>query len=114
MIGIEKQLMHTEFLQREYAVKHAPHEKEMAFNNSIVSGDIERVGILMTPLVSIGYGVISAAPAPTDRYLLSIDSGANYSCRLLIWVWSDGSWPLRNLILVYFICTAIPALKSNQ
>jgi len=113
VIGIEKQLMHTEFLQREYAVKHAPYKKEMAFNNSIVSGDMERVGILMTPLVSIGYGVISAAPAPTDRYLLFIDSGANYSCRLPVWVWSDGIWPLRNLILVYFVCTAIPALKSN-
>ena len=60
--------MHTEFLQREYAVKHAPYEKEMAFYNSIAAGDIDKVRSLMTPLASSGYGVISEDGLRNIRY----------------------------------------------
>lgn len=54
-----KSLYEHLFLQREENFEHASFDREVAFYESICTGDIERVKLLATPLCSSGYGVLS-------------------------------------------------------
>lgn len=51
---------------------HDPLEKEIAFYESVCSGDIELVKMLATPLGSEGYGTLSKDPLRNIRYHLII------------------------------------------
>lgn len=54
------------------AILHAPFEKEIAFYESICSGDLELVKMLKTPLCSEGYGTLSKNRLRNLRYHLII------------------------------------------
>lgn len=51
---------------------HAPFEKEIAFYESVCSGDLELVKMLATPLCSEGYGKLSSDPLRNLRYHLIV------------------------------------------
>ncbi len=55
----EKNLSAHLVSQRESLFVHASFDREMAFYESICSGDIETVKMLATPLCSEGYGLLS-------------------------------------------------------
>ncbi len=52
----EKELTYKAFMNREYAFKHSPFEKEFEFYDCVKNGDTERVKKLMTPLGAGGAG----------------------------------------------------------
>lgn len=64
----EKELTYKAFLNREYALRHSPFEKEFEFYDCVKSGDTEGVKRLMTPLGSSGTGVLSEDPMRNLRY----------------------------------------------
>lgn len=55
----EKEFAYRSFMNREYAFKHSPYEKEFEFYDCVKSGDAERVKKLMTPLGAGGSGKLS-------------------------------------------------------
>lgn len=54
--------------RREEQFEHASFDREIAFYDSICSGDIETVRMLATPLCSEGYGILSKDPLRNIRY----------------------------------------------
>lgn len=55
----EKEFTYKAFMNREYAFKHSPFEKEFEFYDCVKNGDTERVKKLMTPLGAGGSGKLS-------------------------------------------------------
>lgn len=55
----QKRLFELLFNQREENFQHASFDREIAFYESICTGDIEKVKFLSTPLCSGGYGKLS-------------------------------------------------------
>lgn len=64
----EKELTHKAFMNREYAFKHSPYEKEFEFYDYVKKGDAERVKRLMTPLGADGTGTLSEDPLRNLKY----------------------------------------------
>ena len=64
----EKELTYKAFMNREYAFKHSPFEKEFEFYDCVKSGDTEGVERLMTPLAGEGSGTLSENPLRNLRY----------------------------------------------
>ncbi|MDO5558935.1 MAG: AraC family transcriptional regulator [Oscillospiraceae bacterium] len=58
--------------QRENEFQHTPIDHEVAFYESICSGDIDAVKSLATPLCSKGYGVLSKNPLQNLKYHFTI------------------------------------------
>ncbi len=58
-MDIEKKLAYVSFLNREYQVSHLAYEREMAFFQSIQTGDMEAVNRLFKPLDSQKMGILS-------------------------------------------------------
>lgn len=58
--------------QREETFAHAPFDREVAFYQSICSGNLETVKMLSTPLCSQGYGVLSKDPLRNLKYHLVV------------------------------------------
>ncbi|WP_044974540.1 AraC family transcriptional regulator [Ruminococcus sp. HUN007] len=56
------------FTQREENFEHASFDREIAFYESICTGDIEKVKLLATPLCSGGYGNLSKDPLRNLKY----------------------------------------------
>lgn len=56
------------FTQREENFQHASFDREVAFYESICTGDIEKVNLLATPLCSNGYGRLSNDPLRNLKY----------------------------------------------
>ncbi len=63
-----KALTYKAFMNREYAFKHSPFEREFEFYDCVKSGDIESVKKLMTPLGGSGSGVLSEDPLRNLKY----------------------------------------------
>lgn len=72
MAQSEKELTYKSFMNREYAFKHSPFEKEFEFYDCVKSGDTERVKQLMTPLGSGGTGTLSEDPIQNLKYHFTI------------------------------------------
>ena len=72
--GIESDKSFCEHLisQREINFKHAPFDKELAFYESVCSGNIELVKMLASPLCGEGYGVLSKDPLRNLKYHLVV------------------------------------------
>lgn len=64
----EKELTYKSFLNREYAFKHSPFEKEFEFYDCVKKGDTEGVKRLMTPLGGNGSGILSDDPLRNLKY----------------------------------------------
>ncbi len=64
----KKSLFEYMYNQREENFEHASFEKEVAFYESICTGDIEKVKLLATPLCSGGYGILSNDPLRNLKY----------------------------------------------
>ncbi|MBO4867110.1 MAG: AraC family transcriptional regulator [Ruminococcus sp.] len=71
-VGINKELSHREFIQRETGETHSPYEKELEFYSAVAAGNIERVRKLYTPLAVEGYGKLSDDPVRNVKYHLTI------------------------------------------
>jgi AraC-like DNA-binding protein len=72
-MSIDSELTHTAFNNREYMFKHIPYNKEVAFFQSIQSGDLRAVKRLFTPLCSTaGYGKLSENPLRNLKYHLVV------------------------------------------
>lgn len=63
-----KSLYEYLFNRREENFQHASFDREIAFYESICTGDIERVKLLATPLCSGGYGILSKDPLRNLKY----------------------------------------------
>lgn len=63
-----KRLFEHLFAQREENFEHASFDREIAFYESICTGDIEKVKLLATPLCSGGYGNLSKDPLRNLKY----------------------------------------------
>lgn len=70
--NVEQELIHKEFLNREYTMKHLPYEREMEFYQSVQSGNIKQVLSLMMPLAGDGFGLLSKDPIRNLKYHLII------------------------------------------
>ena len=68
----QRELTHKAFLNREYAFKHSPFEKEFAFYNCVKKGNIEDVKKLMTPLGGDGTGTLSENPLQNLKYHFTV------------------------------------------
>ena len=68
----DKSLCEHMCLQREESFHHAPFDREVAFYESICSGNIETVKMLSTPLCSKGYGILSHNPLRNLKYHFTI------------------------------------------
>lgn len=68
----DKSLCEQLITQREANFSHAPFDKELAFYESICSGNIELVKVLASPLCSEGYGVLSKNPLTNLKYHLVV------------------------------------------
>lgn len=64
----EKELTYKAFMNREYAFKHSPFEKEFEFYDCVKNGDTEGVKRHMTPLGGRGSGVLSDDPIRNLKY----------------------------------------------
>lgn len=71
-MNIDKKLMHTEFLNREYSISHIAYEREIAFFQAIQAGDWERVKSLFKPFESSGIGRLSEDKVRNLKYHLII------------------------------------------
>ena len=71
-MNIDKKLMHTEFLNREYNISHMAYEREMAFFQSIREGDWEKVRSLFKPLANGEMGKLSEDKVRNLKYHLVI------------------------------------------
>ena len=63
-----RSLTYRSFMNREYAFKHSPFEKEFEFYDCVKAGDAENVKKLMTPLGGSGSGVLSDDPLRNLKY----------------------------------------------
>lgn len=59
-------------ISQENAVYHAPFEKELAFYESVRSGNLETVKTLFTKLGGAGFGVLSSDPLRNLKYHLVV------------------------------------------
>lgn len=64
----EKKLSELLLFQSNEDFSHASFDREMAFYESICSGDIQTVRMLATPLCSEGYGILSKDALRNIRY----------------------------------------------
>jgi len=64
----EKMIAKHLFSQHEDNFEHASYDREMAFYESICSGNMELVRMFMKPLVSEGCGVLSEDPIRNMKY----------------------------------------------
>lgn len=71
-MNIDKKLSHIEFLNREYNVTHLAYEKEIAFYNSIKSGNIDEAKRLFEPFDCEGMGRLSDDSLRNLKYHLII------------------------------------------
>lgn len=71
-MDIEKKLSHAEFLNREYSVSHLSYEREMAFFESIRSGNTDEARRLFQPLSSEKLGKLSDDSLRNLKYHLII------------------------------------------
>ncbi len=71
-MDIQKKLSHVEFLNREYKVSHLSYEREMAFFQSIRTGDTEQAKKLFKPLDSDQMGQLSDDSLRNLKYHLII------------------------------------------
>ncbi len=71
-MDIQKKLSHVEFLNREYKVSHLSYEREMAFFQSIRSGDTEQARQLFKPLDNDQMGQLSDDSLRNLKYHLII------------------------------------------
>lgn len=60
------------FVNREVGFRHAPFEREMAFYESVRSGNLETVKALFTPLGGEGFGTLSQNPLRNLKYHLVV------------------------------------------
>ena len=72
MYESEKALTLKTFINREYAFKHAPCEKEFAFYEYVKNGDMNHVKTFMTPLGSHGSGLLSDNPLQNLKYHFTV------------------------------------------
>lgn len=70
----EKLIAEHLFDTREDAFEHSSYDKEIAFYESICSGNIELVRMLATPLCSEGYGTLSTDPVRNMQYHFAISA----------------------------------------
>lgn len=70
----EKMIAEHLFSTREDDFEHSSFDKEMAFYESICSGNIELVRMLATPLCSEGYGILSSEPVRNMQYHFAISA----------------------------------------
>ncbi len=71
-MDIQKKLSHVEFLNREYKVSHLSYEREMAFFQSIRTGDPEQARQLFKPLDNDQMGQLSEDSLRNLKYHLII------------------------------------------
>lgn len=71
-MNVEKKLSHVEFLNREYNVSHLSYEREMAFFQSIKSGNLNETRRLFKPLNSEELGKLSDDRIRNLKYHLII------------------------------------------
>ena len=71
-MDIKKKLSNTEFLNREYNISHMPYEREMAFFQSIKTGDVNETQRLFKPLNSKELGKLSDNKLRNLKYHLII------------------------------------------
>ena len=70
----EKYISSHLFSQREEFFEHASIDREIAFYESIGTGNIELVRIFATPLCSEGYGVLSKDPLRNLKYHFAVSA----------------------------------------
>ncbi len=70
----ESMLAEHLFSQHEENFSHGSFDREIAFYESICTGDIEMVQMLASPLCSEGYGVLSNDPLRNIQYHLAISA----------------------------------------
>lgn len=70
--SLDKSLCEQMLSQREANFTHASFDKELAFYESICSGNIKLVKMLASPLCSEGYGVLSRNPLTNLKYHLVV------------------------------------------
>ena len=70
----EKMIAEHLFTSREENFVHSSFDQEMAFYESICSGNIELVRMLATPLCGEGYGVLSHDALRNIQYHLAISA----------------------------------------
>lgn len=68
----EKKIAEYLFSQREKGFEYAPFDREIAFYESICSGDIMLVKMFATPLCSEGYGILSKDSLRNLKYHFAI------------------------------------------
>lgn len=71
-MNINKKLSHVEFINREYNVSHLSYDREIAFFESIKSGDVEEAMRLFKPLNSDSLGRLSEDSLRNLKYHLII------------------------------------------
>ncbi len=70
----EKYISSHLFMQREENFEHAPIDREIAFYESIGTGNIELVRIFATPLCSEGYGILSKDSLRNLKYHFAVSA----------------------------------------
>lgn len=71
-LNTRKALANHFFQQRENGFSHAPFEREIAFYDSVRSGNLEAVKNLFTPLGGEGFGKLSNDPLQNLKYHLVV------------------------------------------
>lgn len=71
-LDTRKALAEHLFVKREVGFRHAPFEREMAFYESVRSGNLETVKALFTPLGGEGFGTLSQNPLQNLKYHLVV------------------------------------------
>ena len=71
-VDTRKALSDHLFEKRETGFSHAPFEREMAFYESVRSGNLEAVKTLFTPLGGEGFGKLSNDPLQNLKYHLVV------------------------------------------
>ena len=71
-MDIEQALAKTAFNNREYMLSHLPYEREMAFYQSIKTGNVKEAKRLFKPLDAEGMGKLSDDPLRNLKYHLII------------------------------------------
>ncbi len=71
-MDMKKALTHKEFLNREYMIHHLPYDREMAFYQSIQTGNVEEARRLFMPINSEGLGILSHDKLRNLKYHLVI------------------------------------------
>ncbi len=71
-MNVEKNLSHTEFINREYSISHLSYEREMAFFQSIKEGNVSEAKRLFKPLDCKEMGRLSDDDLRNMKYHLVI------------------------------------------